>query len=380
MSALDTLLATQQAPNILGAYNQGQQTAQSNRLNQLKLQQAETQAQQAPALAAQKQRSQELVDKQRALQIQGSLDANKRKMFDDGVSKVAASIKGTESQEEYQAIVQGLPLDPKAKEVLSQFTPAAIKGLKQSQSGMLKRVQSSTILDDGTVQVVYNDGTTEIKAASEAGKSLVADAALVGVNIQEKRAEARGAGKGKSDLVYKPQIESAVTKARIAAQNQGEVFNELSQAKAALPSLNTAVDELRELSSIATSTLGGKLFNAAVKETGFGATEGATARAKFIAIINNQVLPLLKPTFGAAFTVQEGESLKATMGDPDASPAEKMAQLDAFIAQKMRDIETKQSQLGIEAGLPEGVTEDDITETMRANNMTREQVLQRLNP
>lgn len=29
-------------------------------------------------------------------------------------------------------------------------------------------------------------------------------------------------------------------------------------------------------------------------------------------------------------------------------------------------------------GLPEGVTEEDITETMRANNMTREQVLQRL--
>lgn len=347
MTALDTLLATQQAPNILGAYNQGQQTAQTNRLNQLRLQQAETQAQQAPVLAAQKQRSQELIDEQRALQIQGSLDANKRKMLDDGVSKVAASITGNETQEQYQAIVQSLPLDPQAKQALSQFTPAAIKGLKQAQSGMLKRVQSSTILDDGTVQVVYNDGTTEIKAASDAGKALVADAALTGAGIQEKRSEARETGKGKAGLVYKPQIESAVTKARIAAQNQGEVFNELRQAQAALPSLNTAVDELRELSSIATSTLGGKLFNAAVKETGFGATEGATARAKFIAIINNQVLPLLKPTFGAAFTVQEGESLKATMGDPDASPAEKMAQLDAFIAQKMRDIETKQSQLGV---------------------------------
>ena len=83
----------------------------------------------------------------------------------------------------------------------------------------------------------------------------------------------------------------------------------------------------------------------AVKQSGFGATKGATARAKFIAIVNNQVLPLLKETFGAAFTFQEGESLKATMGDPDASAEEKMVQLDAFIAQKMRDIETKQRQL-----------------------------------
>lgn len=151
--------------------------------------------------------------------------------------------------------------------------------------------------------------------------------------------------KEKAKLKFKPQIEKAVIAARKEATNRGEIFNELSQAKAALPSLTKAVDELRELSTVATSTFGGKIFDAAVKETGFGATKGSTARAKFIAVINNQVLPLLKPTFGAAFTVQEGESLKATMGDPDASPAEKMAQLDAFMAQKLRDIETKETQL-----------------------------------
>jgi len=87
------------------------------------------------------------------------------------------------------------------------------------------------------------------------------------------------------------------------------------------------------------------VFDFAVKQTGFGSTKGATSRVKFIAIVNNQVLPLLKETFGAAFTAQEGEALKATMGDPDASPEEKMAQLDAFIAQKTRDIETRERQL-----------------------------------
>ena len=137
-------------------------------------------------------------------------------------------------------------------------------------------------------------------------------------------------------------IEASVTQARIEATRRGDVLTELGQAKAALPGLNDAIAKLKELAPIATSTLGGKIFDVAVKESGFGGTKGATAKAKFISIINNQVLPLLKPTFGGSFSVQEGESLKATMGDPDASEEEKLAQLDAFIAQKMRDIEAKE--------------------------------------
>ena len=112
-----------------------------------------------------------------------------------------------------------------------------------------------------------------------------------------------------------------------------------------MPGLTDAVGQLKDLAVIATSTFGGKLFDGAVKQTGFGSTKGATARAKFIAIVNNQVLPLLKETFGAAFTATEGEALKATMGDPDASPEEKIAQLDAFIDQKSRSIETNERQL-----------------------------------
>jgi hypothetical protein len=150
----------------------------------------------------------------------------------------------------------------------------------------------------------------------------------------------------KQQLNFKPQIAKAVADAKSEAAERNEVLTDLSRAQAAMPGLLNAVEQLRDLSKMATSTLGGRIFDTAVKETGFGSTKGATAKAKFIAIINNQVLPLLKPTFGAAFTVQEGESLKATMGDPNASPEEKMAQLDAFIDQKIRDIETKQLQLG----------------------------------
>ena len=165
------------------------------------------------------------------------------------------------------------------------------------------------------------------------------------VQVESDKASAREGAKLKQQLIHKPKITTAVKEAEKLAIERGDVLNSLSRSHAALPGLNVAVSELKELAQISTSTFGGKLFDAAVKQSGFGATKGATARAKFIAIVNNQVLPLLKETFGAAFTFQEGESLKATMGDPDASAEEKMVQLDAFIAQKMRDIETKQRQL-----------------------------------
>lgn len=178
----------------------------------------------------------------------------------------------------------------------------------------------------------------------------------------------------KSELKLKPQIEADITRARTAANKKGELFTELNQMQAALPGLKTAVASLRDLALIATSTLGGKLFDAAVKETGFGSTKGATARAKFIGIVNNQVLPLLKPTFGGSFSVQEGESLKATMGDPDASPEQKLAQLDAFIDQKIRDVETKQAQLS-QISVAESVGDTTPEGTTATNPQTGEKLI-----
>ena len=140
-------------------------------------------------------------------------------------------------------------------------------------------------------------------------------------------------------------INTQVKLAEKAAAERGEVINDLSRAQAALPGLTDVVNKLRELAPIATSTFGGRVYDLAVKELGFGATKGATASTKFGAMVNNQVLPLLKPTFGAAFTVQEGDALRETMGDKNASVEEKMATLDAFLEQKQRDIETKQLQL-----------------------------------
>lgn len=168
-------------------------------------------------------------------------------------------------------------------------------------------------------------------------------------------AKAGAAEKAKLNIQrdIKPQIEAAISLARAKAKGKGEAAVKLEETQAALPGLLEVVDRLKELSTQATYTTAGRLFNRTAKELGFGATQGATARASFIAIVDNQVLPLLKATFGAAFTVKEGETLKATMGDPDATPEEKMAQLDAFIEGKYREIETKARQTGQEVNLPQ---------------------------
>ena len=159
-----------------------------------------------------------------------------------------------------------------------------------------------------------------------------------------------------------PKLRKSIKLAEASAASQGEALTDLNRMEASLPTLTEVVGELKALAPIATSTFGGKVFDTAVKETGFGSTKGATARAKFISIVNNQVLPLLKPTFGGSFTVEEGDALRATMGDPDASPSEKMAQLDAFISQKERDVRLKKTELGIEAPSSQTAQDGGVTD------------------
>lgn len=175
-------------------------------------------------------------------------------------------------------------------------------------------------------------------------------------------AGAQEGAKLEQQLRFKPQIQGAVKEAELQAKERGEALTDLKRAEAAMPGLMETMEELRQLAPIVSSTFGEKLFDEAVKQSGFGATEGATTRAKYTAIIDNQVLPLLRDTFGAAFTETEGERLRATMGDPDASPEQKTAQLEAFIKQKYRDLQTKRAtveQLGGENGTAEAAIDDE---------------------
>ena len=225
------------------------------------------------------------------------------------------------SQREFNSNVAAVKADPKLETV--EGKAAAIKlGLEAKASSAAQ------------IQIANDPELTDAVAKSEAIIAGAKSGAVEGEKLKQQRK-------------HKPAIAALVKLAEKEAIERGDVLTALQRSQAALPGLTDAVGQLKELATIATSTLGGKIFDAAVKQTGFGSTKGATARAKFIAIVNNQVLPLLKETFGAAFTAQEGESLKATMGDPDSSPAEKQVQIEAFIEQKTRDIQTKKTQLSL---------------------------------
>ena len=137
-----------------------------------------------------------------------------------------------------------------------------------------------------------------------------------------------------------PEFKGAQKRAETAGTNLGEEDASLMRQESSMPQLEDAVQILHDLGQKATYTTAGKVWNTAVRQAGFGATEGAQAREAYMAHVKNNVLPLLRQTFGAQFTKAEGDSLLTTMGDPDKSPEEKDAVLNAFIADKKATLET----------------------------------------
>ncbi len=138
-----------------------------------------------------------------------------------------------------------------------------------------------------------------------------------------------------------------VTPAYDTAYGKGLGENALAAGslESKMPKLRSTVEQLRTLAKTATYTWAGQGIDEAKKQLGMNPSQAAIDRAAYIAIVDNQILPLLRDTFGAQFTVKEGETLRATLGDPNKSPAEKMAVLDAFIAQKEADVKAMESRI-----------------------------------
>jgi len=193
-------------------------------------------------------------------------------------------------------------------------------------------VQSSQALPDQSgVIMTMRDGSIAVKTVG--GETLQGQAALGFVNqAQEAYAKqqrdiygARAVGKGEGQR----QVDEAI---------------DVAERQRNIGSLRVVVDQLNALSDTATYTLLGQASNEIKKQLGLEPSEGAIARSEYIAVVDNQILPLLRETFGAAFTVKEGETLRATLGDPNKTPAEKKVVLDAFIAQKERDLQARTGQ------------------------------------
>jgi dephospho-CoA kinase len=126
----------------------------------------------------------------------------------------------------------------------------------------------------------------------------------------------------------------------------GEAAGTLQFLEANMPKLEQVTAELSKLGQTATYTKAGQLSNATQKELGMDTPQGAVDRTAYIAKVDNEILPLLRDTFGAAFTVKEGETLRSTLGNPNYSPAEKDAVLKAFIDQKKQQVTAIKRQIG----------------------------------
>jgi hypothetical protein len=133
---------------------------------------------------------------------------------------------------------------------------------------------------------------------------------------------------------------------KTAGKAKGEAVAGLISQESKLPELETAVQELSNLGKTATYTKTGQYRDTALRELGLPVTSGAVARKEYISKVDNQILPLLRDTFGAQFTEREGETLRKTLGDPNSSPKEKDAVLKSFIEQKRATIESTKRQVG----------------------------------
>lgn len=126
---------------------------------------------------------------------------------------------------------------------------------------------------------------------------------------------------------------------KAVGKSQGDAAATYKSMVSKMPGLESVIGRLEGLADEATYTMAGRGLDWGRSQLGMEPRDAAVARAQYNAMVDNQILPLLKDTFGAQFTQKEGETLRATLGDDSKSPAEKKAVLRAFIEQKRRDVE-----------------------------------------
>jgi hypothetical protein len=149
---------------------------------------------------------------------------------------------------------------------------------------------------------------------------------------------------------YDPSLQGKIAGAKATGTETGKATGEsISQLKdidSMMPRFETLTKELSQLGKKATYTMAGQAADQVKRQLGMNVGDPAIARKEYISKVDNEILPLLRQTFGAAFTVKEGESLRATLGDPDSSPEEKDAILKTFLQSKKEQAMSLQRRTG----------------------------------
>lgn len=211
-------------------------------------------------------------------------------------------------------------------------------------------------------ELVARMGAPEAKGAIKYGETMGSQQAKL--ETEPAIAGGKRSAEAQVDLATKPAIEYATSVAAKSGTEAGEKEATLRANMAVLPQLEETVQRLSELGKKATYTMAGRAVDAARREAGADPREGAVARAEYISLVDNQILPLLRQTFGAQFTQKEGESLKITLGDPNKSPEEKDAVLRSFIQQKKANIESLKREMNLDTIVPSNIPDTPMEAPM----------------
>ena len=138
-------------------------------------------------------------------------------------------------------------------------------------------------------------------------------------------------------------------------KKKAQYNQEYENQQALFENAQQIANELRYLADEATYSPFGRGLDGIAHTLGFG-TPGSVAREKYQQTINNELIPKLKQYLGGQFTEKEGEMLRQTLGDVNATPAEKKAAIDAFMFARERALnqarDKAMGQLGTENDNP----------------------------
>jgi hypothetical protein len=232
--------------------------------------------------------------------------------------------------EYFEATGKELPLpSEKSPEAILEFKRFSSR-LKGREQDLKEQYQAAQIKTEGLQQgkIVADTKGVNLDNLRKTGEFL---------DVEQERALARD--QGITLGTFKKQQEE-VGKVR------GEKTALLQSVSSKMPQLINVVNKLSKLGETATYTGLGVARNTAMRELGFSVPQGAVSRREYIAVIDNEILPLLKDTFGSQFTEKEGNSLKSTLGDTGMSPEEKESVLKSFIETKIQTLNSTSSELG----------------------------------
>jgi hypothetical protein len=130
------------------------------------------------------------------------------------------------------------------------------------------------------------------------------------------------------------------------AKNVAETQQKAKALEANMPAFEEMAKQLNEVGKDSTYTLAGQGYDWVIRNLGLGATKGAEARERYKQIVNNELLPKLRETFGGQLSDAERENLLATLGNVDLTPQEREQAVKSFVESKKRQLEGYKRQLG----------------------------------